>query len=124
MMSPNKEQVKSGLRTLIATFGGVLAGYFMARGWASSETVMSVLTSEAFLSLSASAIVFIWGIVSKTRNNLLITAGQQTNDKGEKLVASMTLTDSQVAAEVNPQVTARVTAVKDKPPDAKPSVPD
>lgn len=111
----NSEQVKSALRTLVATFGGSIAGFFVAKGWFTTDQVMSIITSEAFIGLLTSAVVGGWGIWTKTRNNLLVTAAQQTDDKGNKLVKGMQLSDPQIAAEVNPQVTAKVTAVKEKP---------
>lgn len=119
----NSEQTKSALRTLIATFGGSIAGFFVAKGWFTTEQVLSIITSEAFLGVATSAVVGAWGIWSKTRNRLLVTAATVTDDDGKKLVKVMQLTDPQIAAEVNPQVSAKVTAVKEpkERPDGKPN---
>lgn len=121
----NSEQVKSALRTLVATFGGSIAGFFVAKGWFTTDQVMSILTSEAFLGVATSAVVGAWGIWAKTRNNLLVTAATVTDDKGDKIVKEMKLSDPQVAAEVNPQVSARVVAVKEsrEKSGAKPTLP-
>lgn len=68
-MSPNIEQVKSGLRWLITTFGGGIAGFFVAKGWFTIDQVTSVLNSPALVSLAASIIVGIWGLLVHTQTN-------------------------------------------------------
>lgn len=68
-MRPNKEQLKSLLRALGATFSGLIAGYFAGKGWADAGTVTGILTSETFASLAASAIFGIWGMFVHTEKN-------------------------------------------------------
>lgn len=68
-MAPNIEQVKSLLRWLITTFGGGIAGFFVAKGWFTIDQVTSVLNSPVLISTVASIIVGIWGLVTHTQTN-------------------------------------------------------
>ena len=65
----NPEQAKSSARWFVATFGGVIAGWFAAKGWFTIDQVTSVLSSETTLSLMASAAVFVWGLFVHTQKN-------------------------------------------------------
>ena len=65
----NIEQAKSSARWFVATFGGVIAGWFAAKGWFTIDQVTSVLSSETTLSLMASAAVFVWGLFVHTQKN-------------------------------------------------------
>lgn len=68
-MTPNIEQVKSALRWLITTFGGVVAGWFAAKGWFTIDQVTSVLNSPTTISILASVAAGIWGLVTHTQTN-------------------------------------------------------
>ncbi len=65
----NPEQAKSAVRSLIATFGGLVAGWFAAKGWFTIDQVTSVLNSPTTISLLASVAVFIWGLFTHTEKN-------------------------------------------------------
>lgn len=65
----NPEQVKSAVRWLIATFGGVVAGWFAAKGWFTIDQVNSVLNSPATASLVVSIIAGAWGLFTHTQSN-------------------------------------------------------
>lgn len=65
----NQEQVKSAIRTLISTFGGIVAGWFAAKGWFTIDQVTSILNNETVISLIASAVVFVWGYFTHTDKN-------------------------------------------------------
>jgi hypothetical protein len=80
----NKEQVKSAVRWFGATFGGAIAGFFVAKGWLTADQVMSILTSEVFV-----------GVVA--------TAAQLPE------VTRIEVTDRKPAADVKPTVDATVT---------------
>jgi hypothetical protein len=65
----NSEQAKSAVRSLVATFGGLVAGWFAAKGWFTIDQVTSVLNSPTTISLLASAAVFVWGLFVHTEKN-------------------------------------------------------
>jgi hypothetical protein len=65
----NIEQAKSAVRWFVSTFGGMIAGWFMAKGWFTIDQVMSVLNSPTILSLAASLIVGAWGLFVHTQTN-------------------------------------------------------
>jgi hypothetical protein len=67
----NVEQAKSGVRWIVATFGGVAAGWFAAKGWFTFDQVTSVLTSETTVSLLASVAVGIWGLFVHSQTNAI-----------------------------------------------------
>ena len=68
----NTEQAKSSVRWFVATFGGVAAGWFAAKGWFTIDQVTSVLNSETTISLLASAAVFVWGLFVHTQKNAVV----------------------------------------------------
>lgn len=106
----NPEQLKSALRSVIIGVSGLVAGWFASRGWISTETITAILNSEVFGSILTAIVGAAWGVWAKTTPNLLVIAASVTDDKGKKLVTEMKLTDPKIAAQVNPQVTATVTA--------------
>lgn len=78
----NEEQVKSSLRTLIATFGGIVAGWFAAKGWFTIDQVTSVLNSPVFLSLAASIVMGAWGLITHTKTNAVNVVNNMPEVKG------------------------------------------
>jgi|SRR5882724_6214525 len=70
-MVMNPEQVKSAVRWLITMFGGVVAGWFAAKGWFTIDQVTSVLNSPTTLSLIVSIVVGIWGLFVHTQTNAI-----------------------------------------------------
>jgi hypothetical protein len=69
METLNPEQLKSGVRWVIATFGGVIAGWFAAKGWFTIDQVTSVLNSPTTLSIIVSIASLIWGMFTHTEAN-------------------------------------------------------
>lgn len=65
----NQEQVKSAIRSLITTFGGLIAGWFAAKGWFTIDQVTSVLNSPTTISILASLAAGIWGLMTHTQKN-------------------------------------------------------
>lgn len=102
----NPEQVKSGVRYLLATFGGAVAGWFASRGWLSTEQVLSILNSEVFLGLIVSGIMGAWGLVARTNKNMVVAANNVPAVRGVvmhptsegKAIASAVPTDSVTVA--------------------------
>lgn len=68
-MMPNEEQLKSSLRWLITTFGGMLAGWFAAKGWFTAQQVLDILNSPTFIGLIFSIGGGIWGLFVHTEKN-------------------------------------------------------
>ena len=91
-MRPNKEQLKSLLRTLGATFGGMIAGYFSAKGWIDADTVTGILTSETFsqrmLGRSEMVSVPSSSLWLATGNNLVKGSPLTTNGTGRLVLAT------------------------------------
>lgn len=65
----NEEQVKSLVRSLVGTFGGMVAGWFAAKGWFTVDQVLSVLNSPTLIGTAASLIVGIWGLFVHSKTN-------------------------------------------------------
>lgn len=65
----NNEQVKSVIQNLVATFGGMIAGFFAAKGWLSAEQIMAILNSGTFVGLVTSVVVFVWGWINRSKTN-------------------------------------------------------
>lgn len=66
----NQEQVKSAVRWVLATFGGVIGGFFIGKGWVTADQVASVLSNDTVIALITSGVValvgLIWGQVIHT----------------------------------------------------------
>lgn len=63
------EQLKNTLRTLIATFGGIIAGFVAGKGWATADQVISFLNSEVVLGLAAAVATGVWGWFAAKKKN-------------------------------------------------------
>lgn len=63
----NKDQISSLIRSLITMFGGVIAGWFAAKGYLTYDQVIAILNSETFLGLVTSAITTVLGIFAHTQ---------------------------------------------------------
>ena len=70
----NEEQVKSLVRWALTTLGGLVAGYFAAKGWFSVDQINSVLNSEVVIGLITSAAMAIWGYFVHTTSNAVAVA--------------------------------------------------
>lgn len=67
----NEEQVKSGVRWVISTFGGVVAGWFAAKGWFTIDQVTGLLNSPLVISGLSTLGVLIWGLITHTKTNMV-----------------------------------------------------
>lgn len=65
----NQEQVKSLIRSLITTFGGMIAGFFAAKGWLTTDQVWAILNSPTLLAVATSLAMAIWGQFAHTKAN-------------------------------------------------------
>ncbi len=72
--APNPDQVKSLVRWIVSTFGGVIAGWFAAKGWFTVDQVMTVLNSPALAGAAASIVVAAWGLFAHTQANTVAAA--------------------------------------------------
>lgn len=86
----NTEQVKSAIRSLITTFGGVIAGWFAAKGWFTIDQVTSVLNSPTTLSILASVAAGIWGLVTHTQTNAVAVVDAIAKQPGSPVKAVVT----------------------------------
>lgn len=97
----NQEQVKSAIRSLITTFGGVIAGWFAAKGWFTIDQVTSVLNSPTTISILASVAAGIWGLVTHTQANAVAvvdTIAKQPNSPVKAVVTEATPEGRDLAA--------------------------
>jgi hypothetical protein len=65
----NAEQIKSAIRWFVATFGGMIAGWFAAKGWFTVDQVLTVLNSPTVIATAASLIAGAWGLVTHSKSN-------------------------------------------------------
>jgi len=96
----NQEQVKSGLRWLITTFGGVVAGWFAAKGWFTIDQVTSVLNSPTTLAIAASLISGAWGLFVHTEKNAVAvvdTMAKQPDSPVKAVVMEPTMAGRELA---------------------------
>lgn len=81
-MNPSQDQMKSAVRTLIATVGGALAGWAIGKGWITQAEASAILSNQelmgaasviilTLLGSAGSMLAGIWGIWSKTQANLV-----------------------------------------------------
>ena len=86
-MNPSQDQVKSALRTLLASAGSALAGYVIAKGWVSASEANAILSNQQVMD-TATAIVLaafgsggalasgIWGMIAHKQANLVATVAK------------------------------------------------
>ena len=83
-MNPSQDQVKSAIRTLIASLGGVAAGWFIAKGWITRADATAILSNQQILDGAttvgiagaaslASLAAGIWGMIAHKQVNLVAT---------------------------------------------------
>ena len=83
----NPEQAKSSARWLVSTFGGVIAGWFAAKGWFTIDQVTSVLSSETTISIIASVSVGVWGYFVHTKTNAVAVVDMIAKEKDSPVKA-------------------------------------
>lgn len=70
----NSEQVKDGIRWVVSTFGGFIAGWFASKGILTTDQILSILNSPTLISLLAAGIMAVWGIVTRSDKNIVASA--------------------------------------------------
>ena len=83
----NQEQVKSAVRWFVATFGGVIAGWFAAKGWFTVDQVTTVLNSPATLAFIASVVPLVWGMFVHTESNAVAVVDTLAKKEGSPVKA-------------------------------------
>jgi len=106
----NTEQLKSSIRWLIATFGGVVAGWFAAKGWFTVDQVMSVLNSPTMLSLAVSLVAGAWGLLAHTEKNA-ITVVDTIAKKPDSPVKAVVLEPTQAGQDIATSLPGNTTVV-------------
>jgi hypothetical protein len=94
-MGPSSEQIKSAVRTLLASLGSALAGYVIAKGWVSAAEANAILSNQQFMDTATTTVLAllgagvsagagIWGlIVHKQANAVAVVAGMPEVKKVE-----------------------------------------
>src|SRR3977135_786957 len=83
-MNPSQDQIKSAARALVATLGGVLAGWAIGKGWITQAQANAILSNQeamgaattlvlALLGAGGSGIAGIWGWISHKQANMVAT---------------------------------------------------
>lgn len=83
-MNPSQDQVNSAVRTLVATLGGVLAGWAIGKGWITQAQADTVLANQEVMSAATTilltlagsagaAVVGVWGIIAHRQQNMVAT---------------------------------------------------
>lgn len=94
----NQEQIKSGVRWVLATFGGYFMAMAVQKKWITPEQGASLLSSEFVVGLLAAAASVVWSLIAKTQPNLVAAVDKlpgvegvitTSTDEGKKLAASV-----------------------------------
>jgi hypothetical protein len=67
-------QLTSALRWFLSTVGGIVAGYFAAKGWLTSDQVMAVFNSQTVLGLLTSLVMLGIGQWVRSPTNIIADA--------------------------------------------------
>lgn len=79
-MSPSADQIKSMLRSVIALFGGLIAGFAAGHGWMTQEQAIALLNNDQFLSTATTLILWLAGLgISATAGIWSVSAHQEKN---------------------------------------------
>lgn len=70
-MEVNKQQVIDLINKLVATFGGMVAGWGAAKGWFTIDQALSVMNNQVFIGLIASAAVMGFGWFRNKKSQLV-----------------------------------------------------
>lgn len=76
----NPEIVKGQIRSVLIAVGGLVAGWFAARGWVSEQQVTAVLSSPVFAAVITMASGFIWSAVTHTEHNAVAVVTKIAED--------------------------------------------
>lgn len=81
-VNPSSDQVKSAFRTLIATLGGMVAGWAIAKGLITQEQASAILSNQELMGAATTVVVTLlasippviaglWGVIDKKQVNLV-----------------------------------------------------
>ena len=74
----NEEQVKSDIRTFLASIGGIIIGWFASKGYELSpettKSIINLLQSPEFIGIAISIMTGIWGHLTHTHVNAVAVA--------------------------------------------------
>lgn len=106
----NEEQVKSTIRSLVGAFGGVIAGWFAAKGWFTVDQVVGVLNSPVLVGIAASLVMGIWGLFVHSKTNAVAVVDAMPEVAG--VVTKPTVAGAELAKAV-PSPTVAVAGTTD-----------
>ncbi len=83
-MNPSSDQIKSAVRTLIASLGGAVAGWAIGKGWITQAQASAILSNQevigaataivlALLGSVGSTVAGVWGLLAHKQVNLVAT---------------------------------------------------
>ncbi len=83
-MNPSPDQIKSAVRTFIASAGGALAGWAIGKGWITQDQAAAILSNQELMGAATvvvlaivgslgSAGAGIWGMIAHKQVNLVST---------------------------------------------------
>jgi len=104
-LTPNPDQVKSLIRWFVSTFGGMIAGWFAAKGWFTVDQVISVLNSPVLIGAASSIVVAVWGLFVHTQVNTVAAANALPTVAG---VITMPTIEGKALAEAVPDASVAV----------------
>lgn len=97
-MNPNQQQVADWLRTGLGTLGGIIMGWFAARGWTltpdEQKSVLSLLQSPELVGLIMSGITAVMGYMAHTHQAAVATVAQIAADPKSPVVGVVTTNDA------------------------------
>jgi len=76
----NPEIMKGQIRSAIIAIGGVIAGWFAAKGWITTEQLSDIVTSPVMISVATMAAGFIWSAVTHTKKNAVAVVVEIAKD--------------------------------------------
>lgn len=83
---PNNEQVKSGVRWVLAALGGTFFGVFISKGWVTAEQVQALMTNETLVGIIASGVMslggLVWGLISRKESNMVAAVNAMPDVQG------------------------------------------
>lgn len=85
-MNPNPEQIKSAIRWLVATFGGVVAGWLAHGGYVTTQQVTDVINGPAFFSFAFSVASGVIGLLVHKQSNAVAVVTRIAADPGSPVV--------------------------------------
>lgn len=98
-MNPSPEQIKSAMRTFVATLGGIGAGWAIGKGWITQEQATAVLSNQEFMSAASliavallgsasSTFAGIWGMVAHKQANVIAAVAAMPEVAEVKTIAT------------------------------------